>query len=688
MFITVEELKQTVLNANIDAEYIQPAIGEAEDVYLREILGDALYNELASQINNNALIGNYATLVNSYIKPYLTYKVQSILVVPINFKMRNAGVISQYDQGFTTSNVKDTAYLADHYNSRAEFYANRLTTYLQQNNADFPEYGYSDENVTNPVTSQNATTLYLGGTRKKCNCNGRSSGGSSSSVDWNDIRNKPDFANVATSGDYFDLKNQPNIPESPVQSDWNETDTNSLAYIKNKPAVPSGQVQSDWNQTNNQAADYIKNKPTKVSDFTNDAGYLTEHQDLTGYATEQWVSNQGYSTFSGLYNDLSGKPNLATVATSGDYNDLQNKPNIPTVNNATLTIKQGGTTKGTFTANAGTDVEINLEAGGSGGSTDWSDITNKPNFATVATSGDYDDLTNKPTIPTVPTNVSAFTNDAGYTTFDGDYNSLTNKPTIPAAQVNSDWNASTGVSQILNKPSLATVATSGSYNDLTNKPTIPSAPVQSDWNESDTSSLAYIANKPTIPTAQVNSDWNSNSGVSQILNKPSLATVATSGNYSDLNGTPSLATVATSGDYDDLQNKPTIPAAPVQSDWNEADSSSLAYIANKPTIPAAQVNSDWNAVSGVAQILNKPTIPTKTSELTNDSGFTTFDGDYNSLTNKPTIPAAQVQTDWNAVSGMGQLLNKPTMTSETWTFSVDNGQGGTTTVTKKVWLEQ
>lgn len=34
---------------------------------------------------------------------------------------------------------------------------------------------------------------------------------------------------------------------------------------------------------------------------------------------------------------------------------------------------------------------------------------------------------------------------------------------------------------------------------------------------------------------------------------------------------------------------------------------------NKPTIPAAQVNSDWNATSGVAQILNKPTIPTKSS---------------------------------------------------------------------------
>ncbi len=55
----------------------------------------------------------------------------------------------------------------------------------------------------------------------------------------------------------------------------------------------------------------------------------------------------------------------------------------------------------------------------------------------------------------------------------GSYNDLSNKPTIPAAQVNSDWNAGSGVAQILNKPTLASVATSGSYNDLSNKPTIP-----------------------------------------------------------------------------------------------------------------------------------------------------------------------------------------------------------------------
>ena len=56
---------------------------------------------------------------------------------------------------------------------------------------------------------------------------------------------------------------------------------------------------------------------------------------------------------------------LATVATTGAYSDLSG---TPAINNATLTITQGGTTKGTFTANASSDVTIALDAGGGGGS--------------------------------------------------------------------------------------------------------------------------------------------------------------------------------------------------------------------------------------------------------------------------------------------------------------------------------
>lgn len=54
----------------------------------------------------------------------------------------------------------------------------------------------------------------------------------------------------------------------------------------------------------------------------------------------------------------------------------------------------------TFLGGDQTDIANWREEGsGGGGSTDWSDISNKPNFATVATSGSYNDLSDKPTIP-------------------------------------------------------------------------------------------------------------------------------------------------------------------------------------------------------------------------------------------------------------------------------------------------
>ena len=45
-----------------------------------------------------------------------------------------------------------------------------------------------------------------------------------------------------------------------------------------------------------------------------------------------------------------------TTTTAADY--IKNKPTIPTVNDATLTITQNGTSVGTFTANASSNVTI------------------------------------------------------------------------------------------------------------------------------------------------------------------------------------------------------------------------------------------------------------------------------------------------------------------------------------------
>lgn len=77
--------------------------------------------------------------------------------------------------------------------------------------------------------------------------------------------------------------------------------------------------------------------------------------------------------------------------------------------------------------------------------------------------------------------------------------------------------------------------------------------------------------------------------------------------------------------------------------WNETDTNSKAYIWNKPTIPAAQVNADWNATSGKAKILNKPTIPPAPEQPDWDE---TDEKKLSFIQHKPTIPAAQVQSNW------------------------------------------
>jgi hypothetical protein len=56
----------------------------------------------------------------------------------------------------------------------------------------------------------------------------------------------------------------------------------------------------------------IPTVPTSNTSFTNDAGYLTEHQSLSGYATEQWVEDKHYIT--GV--------DLSNYATTGDVNNV------------------------------------------------------------------------------------------------------------------------------------------------------------------------------------------------------------------------------------------------------------------------------------------------------------------------------------------------------------------------------
>ncbi len=112
----------------------------------------------------------------------------------------------------------------------------------------------------------------------------------------------------------------------------------------------------------------------------------------------------------------------------------------------------------------------------------------------------------------------------------------------------------------------------------------------------------------------------------------------------DISDFPSLATVATSGSYSDLSNKPTIPT--VTDTYSGTSSNGMSGKAEKSAIDALDGSVSGSAGSGKtltafsqtngvvsatfgnisitkSQVSDFPTIPSKTSDLQNDSGFIT-----------------------------------------------------------------
>jgi hypothetical protein len=119
----------------------------------------------------------------------------------------------------------------------------------------------------------------------------------------------------------------------------------------------------------------------------------------TTYSAGSGLSLNG-TTFSNTAPNVKSDWNAAT----GSDAEILNKPTIPTVNDGTLTIQKNGTNVATFSANQSGNATANIS---------------------------------------VPTDTSDLTNGAGFIT----------ASQVPA-QVNADWNSSSGASEILNKPTI------------------------------------------------------------------------------------------------------------------------------------------------------------------------------------------------------------------------------------------
>ena len=216
---------------------------------------------------------------------------------------------------------------------------------------------------------------------------------------------------------------------------------------------------------------------------------------------------------------------------SNYYTKSQVDALIPSVSNAQITFTQGGVAKGSIRLNQSNGATIALDTGGSleQVQTDWNERdTSSPKY-----------ILNKPTIPTV--------------------GNATIKFTMGGVEIGS---------LTTNQSSNSTIV-------------IPeTSQIQSDWNQNDNTKADYIKNKPTIPTVNNPTIYFTQGGISKgsiTLNQSGSQTIALDAgsgggamqpNWVETDPTsmayiankPTLATVASSGSYNDLTNKPTIPS--------------------------------------------------------------------------------------------------------------------------------
>ena len=155
--------------------------------------------------------------------------------------------------------------------------------------------------------------------------------------------------------------------------------------------------------TSGEYSDLI-NPPTNVSDFTNDAGYLTEHQDISGKAN---ISDLDDVAFSGDYSDLSNVPtNVSSFTNDAGYltSYTETDPTVPAWAKAS--------TKPTYTAaevGALPDTTVIPDAPGTLNTNNSTaqTVSSSESFSgtiklhKISKTGSYNDLLNKPTIPTV-----------------------------------------------------------------------------------------------------------------------------------------------------------------------------------------------------------------------------------------------------------------------------------------------
>ena len=134
-----------------------------------------------------------------------------------------------------------------------------------------------------------------------------------------------EYEQKVESADFIDVADTSSYPENAIlptilQSDWEETDEDSLAYIKNKPEITS--TTPDWNENDETSSSYIKNrthyKSTSFSFVTsNPTSFKQWYYSLNLDQDTNFPDPDDYSSYTV---DVKGEDNVEII---GDLNNVQ-----------------------------------------------------------------------------------------------------------------------------------------------------------------------------------------------------------------------------------------------------------------------------------------------------------------------------------------------------------------------------
>lgn len=147
LLISEAKVRQfTDINNNVDSELIKNNIRVAQDYYLQSTIGTNLYVKLQNDVVSGSLAGQYETLLNDYAQDFILYAAYYETLESIYLRPRNNGLLRP-NGGETSDPADKDLYLMKRQSveNKMAYYNERLTNYIIEEDAQFPELNNSDK---------------------------------------------------------------------------------------------------------------------------------------------------------------------------------------------------------------------------------------------------------------------------------------------------------------------------------------------------------------------------------------------------------------------------------------------------------------------------------------------------------------------------------------------------------------